>query len=79
MTMIGYLDGCLRDIQFHGSRLHYLDPDLLAPGVVVTNINVETGCPGKDVCSVNPCPVNTYCKDVWNQHECPCLPGWEGE
>ena len=76
--MVGFLDGCLRDIQFHHERLHYLDPILKQPGVQITNVNVQAGCKGRDVCAAGPCSINSFCTDLFNDYECQCLPGWEG-
>ena len=76
-TIVGYFKGCLRDIHIGNQRLHYLDNEL-QPGVTITNIAVQPGCQGDDVCSINKCPSNAFCKDMWNRFECECLPGWEG-
>lgn len=79
ITMVGHLEGCLRDVRFHGERLLYLDATARQPGVTVTNVNVRPGCRGGDVCAAAPCPTNAFCNDTWNDFECPCMPGWEGK
>lgn len=76
--MIGWFKGCIRDIIFDQQRIHYLTSNTHQDGVKSTNHNIQVGCHGDDVCGVNPCPPNSFCKDIWNAHTCPCLDGWEG-
>uniref|UniRef100_A0A3Q1HYE5 Uncharacterized protein n=1 Tax=Anabas testudineus TaxID=64144 RepID=A0A3Q1HYE5_ANATE len=37
------------------------------------------GCQSKPVCESNPCGNHGVCQDQFNEFNCSCIPGWEGE
>ncbi|XP_063811014.1 cadherin EGF LAG seven-pass G-type receptor 2-like isoform X2 [Pseudophryne corroboree] len=41
-------------------------------------LNVESGCSFPDPCDSNPCPVNSYCRDDWDNYSCACHQGYYG-
>ncbi|XP_067133004.1 protocadherin-like wing polarity protein stan isoform X2 [Centruroides vittatus] len=64
-------DGCIKDV-----RVGSITDSLIHP--VIEN-NIVEGCYAPDVCNPNPCPLNSYCVDLWNNYTCKCKPGYIGE
>ena len=75
-SLIDHFKGCMRSLKFYHSLINLLEPQS-EPALSGYTHNIQAGCHSDEVCSDNPCPINSYCVDEWNLFTCLCEEGWQ--
>ncbi|XP_034025619.1 protein crumbs homolog 1-like [Thalassophryne amazonica] len=74
--------GCLGDVRVGGVYLPLInvrDPPQLTHFSRIGGHEPIIGCHGAPVCESQPCLNQGVCQDQYNEFNCSCSPGWEGE
>ncbi|KAF7223337.1 protein crumbs homolog 1 isoform X2 [Nothobranchius furzeri] len=82
----GVLTGCLGPVRIGGLLLPFhLDAELNIPRPqeeqfvrMTADTALQYGCWGAPVCTPNPCQNGGACEDLFDLHQCMCLPEWTG-
>lgn len=71
--------GCVQDMRLNKKLFQFHTPDASQDSYkLIAAEHLDTGCPGQDVCSANPCGGGGVCRDVWDEHQCDCHPRYGG-
>ncbi|KAF7654641.1 hypothetical protein LDENG_00066730, partial [Lucifuga dentata] len=74
--------GCLAEVRVGGIYLPFIrvpDPPQTSRFSRLGGHEPNIGCHGAPVCESQPCHNNGVCQDQFNEFNCSCSPGWEGE
>lgn len=74
--------GCLGEVRVGGVYLPLItvpEPPQLSRFSRVGGHEPKRGCQGEPVCDSNPCGNQGECMDQFNEFNCSCKAGWEGE
>lgn len=74
--------GCLREVRVGGVYLpliRVLDAPQISQFSRLGGHEPTVGCQGAPICDSKPCGNNGVCQDQFNEFNCSCIPGWEGE
>lgn len=74
--------GCLGEVRLGGVYLPLIkvaDPPQMSRFTRVGGHEPSIGCHGAPICDSQPCLNQGVCQDQFNEFNCSCTPGWEGE
>ncbi|KAM8866406.1 LOW QUALITY PROTEIN: protein crumbs homolog 2-like [Synchiropus picturatus] len=82
IQLAGNFSGCLGEVRVGGVYLPLADVPDAPQWSRFSRLNHELpllGCHSEPVCDAQPCLNQGVCEDHFNEFNCSCLPGWEGE